>query len=145
MKKQLCRLLSATNANSKMTDLAFVLLRLFVGLSMGLTHGLAKMPPPQMLIDGVAGLGFPMPVLFAWAAALSEFVGGLLVAAGLLTRPAAAFISITMLVAVFGAHGADTFDKKEMALLYFFTMAFFALAGAGRWSLDHVISRRCQK
>lgn len=145
MKKQLCGLMTATNSTSNMTDTAYLLLRVFVGLTMALGHGLGKMPPPQMLVDGVAGLGFPMPEMFAWAAALAELAGGLFVAFGLLTRPAAAFIAFTMLVAAFGAHAADGFDKKEMALLYFFTMLFFALAGAGRWSLDHIISRRCKK
>lgn len=145
MKKQLGCLLSSTNPTSNVTDLGFFLLRVFVGLTMAFAHGLGKMPPPQMLIDGVAGLGFPMPELFAWAAALAELAGGLFVAFGLLTRPAAAFIAFTMLVAAFGAHAADGFDKKEMALLYFFTMSFFALAGAGRWSIDHVIGRRFRK
>lgn len=145
MKKQLGCLLSPTNSTGNTTDLAFLILRLFVGLTMAFAHGLGKMPPSQMLIDGVAGLGFPMPEVFAWLAALAELAGGIFVAIGLLTRPAAAFIAFTMLVAAFGAHAADGFGQKEMSLLYFFSMLFFVLAGAGRFSIDQVISRRFKK
>lgn len=35
---------------------------------MALAHGLGKTPPPEQLIDGVANMGFPMAIVFAWAA-----------------------------------------------------------------------------
>src|SRR5204863_292435 len=68
-------------------------------------HGLAKVKGG---VDGFAGglaeKGFPLPSMFAWAATLSELVGGALVALGLLCRPAAAFAGITMVVAVLSTH-----------------------------------------
>jgi len=57
-------------------------------------------------VQGVANLGFPAPALFAWAAALAEFLGGLLVFLGLGTRVAAAFAAFTMVVAGFARHKA---------------------------------------
>ncbi len=38
---------------------------------------------------GVAQMGLPLPVVFAWAAAFSELLGGILVAVGFQTRAAA--------------------------------------------------------
>jgi len=123
-------------------DLGLLGMRLFAGLSLALAHGLGKIPPSERFIEGVAKLGFPAPAVFAWAAGLSEFAGGLLLAVGLCTRPAAALILTTMLVAGFGRHAQDPFATKEKAFLY----AAIALAclglGAGRVGLDSFRERR---
>ena len=60
-------------------NFGILVFRVFIGLTMAFAHGLGKLPPPQMLIDGVQSMGFPLPIVFAWAAALSEFVGALLI------------------------------------------------------------------
>lgn len=111
-------------------------LRVFAGLSMALAHGLGKLPPSDQFIQGVTGLGFPLPVVFAWLASFAEVGGGILLAAGLITRPAAFFVAFTMAVAAFHVHADDPFQRKEMALLYFFIALYYVLAGAGRYSLD---------
>lgn len=142
MKNILNRIIAARNVNTKLDDFALALLRAFIGLTMAFSHGLGKMPPPEQLIGGVEAMGFPMPGFFAWAAGLSEFVGGILLAIGLLTRPAAAFVMFTMGIAFFVVHAADPFQVKEMALLYLFASLFFVIHGAGRWSVDHFIARK---
>jgi len=76
-------------------DIGNFLFRAFIGLSMALAHGLGKIPPPSQLVDGLAGMGFPLPVVFAWLAGGSEFFGGILIAVGLFTRPAALFLGVT--------------------------------------------------
>lgn len=123
-------------------DLGLLIFRLFVGLTMALSHGLGKLPPPQMMIDGIGTMGFPIPVVFAWCAALSEFLGGLFIAAGLYTRLAAASLAFTMFVAGFIAHAADPFDKKEMALLYLACSLLLVFQGAGAFSLDRVFRKK---
>lgn len=136
-------ILRANNSNCSFADNAgLTLLRVFVGLSMALAHGLGKLPPPQPVIDGVSALGFPMPHFFAWCAALAEFVGGLLLAAGFLTRPAAAMMASTMLVAAFGAHATDPYRIKELAFLFLVISIFFVLRGAGNWSLDRLFFKK---
>lgn len=81
-------------------------------------------------------MGFPAPVVFAWAAALSEFLGGFSLLLGLFTRPAAIFVACTMFSAAFIRHAGDPFSNKEKALLYLLVaMAFFVL-GSSRSSLD---------
>ncbi len=123
-------------------NFGILVFRVFIGLTMAFAHGLGKLPPPQMLIDGVQSMGFPLPIVFAWAAALSEFVGALLIAAGLFTRYAAGFLAFTMGVAAFVVHAQDTFDKKEMALLYLAACVLIMFVGAGRFSLDRIIRKK---
>lgn len=124
------------------SDLGNLLFRLFVGLSMALAHGLGKIPPSEQFISGVEGLGFPLPVVFAWSAGLAEFVGGLLIASGLFTRWSALFLGFTMAVAAFGRHASDPFNVKEMALLYLFACVLIAFQGAGKYSLDRIIRKK---
>jgi putative oxidoreductase len=124
------------------SDLGLLIFRLFVGLAMAFSHGLGKMPPPEQLIAGVESMGFPMAIAFAWAAALSEFVGALLLASGLFTRISASLIAVTMAVAGFIVHGADPFAKKEMALLYLAASVMFIFTGAGKYSLDSIVRKK---
>lgn len=136
------KIIASRNFNTKYDDLALTMLRVFIGATMAFSHGLGKLPPSEMLVGGVASLGFPMPEFFAWCAGLAEFAGGILLMLGLLTRPAAAFVVFTMVVAAFGVHAADPFAKKEMALLYLFASLFFVIHGAGRWSIDHKLTAK---
>ena len=122
-------------------DVGLMLLRGFVGLAMALTHGLGKVRNPSGIIQGAAALGFPAPTLFGWAAALSEFAGGLLLAFGLLTRPSAFLIASTMTVAAFVRHARDPFQIKELAVLYFMVGICFLFTGSGRYGLDALFRR----
>lgn len=126
---------------SRATDLGLLILRLGVGLSLAFAHGLGKIPPSAGFTDGVAALGFPLPVYFAWAAGLSEFVGGLLLALGLLTRPAAVFVACTMATAFFVRHADDPFADAEKAFLYLFAALALMVAGAGRYAADRFLRR----
>lgn len=124
------------------SDVGSLVLRLFAGLAMALAHGIGKVPPSERFIDLVGAMGFPMPTFFAWAAAFAEFGGGLLLAIGLATRPAALFLLVSMLVASFVQQAGDTFLERELSLLYCAVAAHFLIAGAGRLSLDAFLARR---
>lgn len=123
-------------------DVGSLMLRLFAGLAMALAHGVGKVPPSERFIDLVAAMGFPLPVFFAWAAAFAEFGGGLLLAIGLATRPAAFFLLFSMLVASFVQQAGDPFLERELSLLYCAVAAHFMVAGAGRLSLDALFANR---
>lgn len=143
--------------NERWKNLGLLLLRL-AGLYLALGHGWGKIESlaggDTGFVNALAKMGFPLPVLFAWAAALSEFLGGLFVAGGLFTRWAAGFAGITMAVAVFGRHhfiarllhnagvsvvSEDTLKawaNPELATMYLLIFLCLALVGAGGWSLD---------
>ncbi|MEQ8425789.1 MAG: DoxX family protein, partial [Cyclobacteriaceae bacterium] len=111
-------------------------LRLFAGLFMAFGHGLGKMPPSDGLIGGVENLGFPIPSFFAWMAVLSEFLGGIFIALGLFTRPAAFFWICTMGAAAFLRHADDPFGTKEKALLYLTIGICLLFTGSGKYGVS---------
>lgn len=106
---------------------------------MAFGHGLGKLPPSEQLVGGVASMGFPAPVFFAWCAGLSEFVGGILIALGLFTQAAAAFLGFTMLMAFGVVHAADPYNVKEMALLYFFSCVLLFFVGPGNLAVGRFL------
>lgn len=122
-------------------NIGLALLRIFAGVALMLGHGLGKIPPPDGLIQGTARMGFPLPTFFAWAAALSEFAGGGLLALGLLTRVSSFFIAFTMAVALLGVHLNDAFEKQEKAFLYLFIALLFLFKGASDWSVDSFLRK----
>lgn len=127
----------------KALNAGLLFLRVLLGSGIAY-HGYNKIFGGQMtmLTQGVAKLGFPMPEVFAWAAALSEFAGGILIIFGLLTQPAAFFLLVTMLVAIFGVHKNDPLQAKELAIAYATGAGALMLTGAGRFSLDSVFFKK---
>jgi putative oxidoreductase len=129
-------------ATSRFGDIGLLICRAGTGLMMAYAHGFSKVysngsfGPGDQMIGGVRSLGFPAPTAFAWMSALTEFLGGILLAAGLMTRPVALALTFNMAVAAFGVHGKDPLAEKEMALLYLFAFQVFIFTGAGRYSID---------
>ncbi len=115
-------------------NIGLLLLRVFTGIAM-MTHGYTK------LFGGLEGftrtvekIGFPLPALFAFMAAFSEFAGALFIASGFMTKVWAFFLGFTMLVAWLTS-------KSELALLYLAVCVMFMLKGGGKYSADYLISR----
>ncbi|NLG34258.1 MAG: DoxX family protein [Lentisphaerae bacterium] len=131
------KILFAADADA---NAGLLILRVFLGLAM-LSHGWGKLFGGLDKFTGfVASLNIPFPSLTAFLAAFGESIGALLLAVGLLTRPAAFLIASTMAVAALVAHAGEGFAAQETAWLYFFPAVFFLLKGGGRWSLDRLIS-----
>lgn len=122
-------------------DGGLLLLRFWLG-GMMIYHGWGKVPPSEKFLAGVVEMGFPMPEVFGWAAALSEFGGGILLVLGLLSRPAALFGAATMAVAGFIRHADDPFGKKELAFAYLVLHLIVVLTGPGRIALDSLLASR---
>ena len=126
-------------SNTLRFDLALLVLRVSFGVQLALFHGLGKM---QSYLGNATS--FPDPLRIGWrnsllGAALGEFVCGLLVAAGMFTRVAAAGMGFTMAVAAFVVHGSDSWAMREMSTMYLSVALAVLLMGAGRWSIDHLV------
>ena len=70
-------------------------------------------------------------------AAFSEFFGGILLIIGLLTRPAAALLAFTMIVAIFSHINADEGFSSPLEMLI--VMVAIIILGPGKYSLDNRI------
>ena len=84
-----------------------------------------------------------IPPVFTVLAMAAEFLGGICVLLGLLTRLSAFGIACTMLVALFHVHLANGFFLKNQGIEYTFAlagMAIFLLAtGSGGLSIDRLL------
>lgn len=90
-----------------------------------------------------AALGIPAPEILTPFVSGVEFVGGILLLVGLLTRFAAVPLMIVMVVAIVSAKlgdvdGLETFLGFE-EVSYFVMFAWLAVAGPGPVSIDHFI------
>lgn len=129
-------------SNANWNDLGLLFLRVMTGVGIAY-HGYGKVFGGHItkLTQGVAAMGLPFPEVMAWAAALSEFVGGILIAIGLFTRPAALSVFITMTVAAFVAHKADPLQVKELALAYWTISGALVFLGSGSFSIGNLVKK----
>ncbi|MEE2731776.1 MAG: DoxX family protein [Pseudomonadota bacterium] len=94
----------------------------------------------------MASIGLEPGYLMALAAGSAEFFGGLALLVGLLTRPAALVLAVTMLVAILSVHLPHGLFMSNNG--YEFGLSLFAIAvalllnGGGAWSLDRVVASR---
>jgi len=139
------------NSLNRFADPFYCVTRLIVGL-MFASHG------GQLvlgLFGGMPGSDNMMMQVGGWI----QLVGGLLIAFGLFTRLAAFICSGEMAVAYFMIHvanaptpmakffpissaGPQVSNKGELAIFYCWFFLFVVFYGAGRWSIDALMSKR---
>lgn len=125
-------------------DTALLIARVGIAVLM-LTHGLSKLAmldqSPIQFMDFM-GLGAGPTLVLTIGA---EVVCSILILMGLATRAAVIPLILTMLVAIFIAHGADPFAIKEKAILFLLVYVVLLLTGSGRYSVDKLISQRIEQ
>lgn len=93
----------------------------------------------------MASQGLEPGFLMALLAGSAEFIGGLALALGVLTRPAAIVTAMTMLVAIFAVHLQHGLFLSnggfEYALALFAISLSLAVSGAGIFAVDNIIAR----
>lgn len=135
--------------NFRSPDLGLLIIRFSAGFMLAYFHGWDKFVSAMGyvfqgkewgMVGFVGSLGFPLPGFFAVCAALAEFIGGLLMAVGLFTNYASAFVAFTMLVAVYNHARSDW--KIEGAAIYFVIALGFILMSPGKYSLDSWLRKK---
>jgi putative oxidoreductase len=124
------------NSLGKYSGYAYAIMRLVLGLLFA-CHG------AQKLLGMFGGKGGAEGLMMVGG--IIELGGGLLIAIGLLTRPAAFLTSGMMAVAYFMAHaGGGLFpivNKGELAVVYCFVFLFIFFHGGGPLSVDGMMSK----
>lgn len=110
-------------------------LRIVLGF-LYIQHGTAKLfgVPHVAMFDGLQLMSL------MGVAGVLELIGGALLLVGLFTRPVAFILSGQMAFAYFMMHAPQGFfpvlNGGELAVLYCFAFLYYAMAGAGAYSLD---------
>lgn len=94
----------------------------------------------------MASIGLEPGYQLALLAGSAEFFGGIALLIGLLVRPAALMLTITMLVAIFSVHFANglfmTSNGYEFALTLLAVSVSLMFSGAGKVALDNELKQR---
>lgn len=88
--------------------------------------------------------GVPFPLFSAFLSAYAQFICGTLFVVGAATRYAAVAMIINFVAALVIAHTSDTYPNTFPALMMLFAACFFLLHGAGKLSVDDMLSRGIQ-
>jgi putative oxidoreductase len=136
--------------SSSAHDFGLLLIRGVLGVVLAF-HGSQKLfgwfggPGMEGFTAGLEQMEIPMPQVAAYLSAGTEFVGGLLILIGFLTRIVAIPVAFNMFVAAFKAHGS-AFSLQDGGMEYALTLAVVSAAliftGAGLFSVDGCLTCR---
>jgi putative oxidoreductase len=143
--------------NNLKWDSYLLIVRLWLGYSM-ITGGqsILRFFSSQELRDFFQNwfgneLGFPAPLLMAFLAKGTEFLGGVFVCLGIFTRISSTFLAIVMLVATLVANvdytGTEGFIRQDgiVTISCFLFSCLFVLSGGGKYSLDNLLFKNKYK
>lgn len=88
----------------------------------------------------IHAMGLPAAGFLSVCAVLNESLGAILIAVGFLTRASAVIGALGMAVAFYVSLRLD--EEPLRAALYLVIFATIGVAGPGRFSLDHLLSRQ---
>lgn len=122
---------------------AETILRVAAGLLL-VTHGYGKIMNPFGASGMVESLGFYPGAFWSPLLAATEFFGGILIAIGLFTRPAAfaAMIVLTVTIYFHGIVQAEGLMGAEKSILWALIMFYFVIRGANSHSVDAKLGRQ---
>ncbi len=125
-------------SNSDNHLLGHFLLRLTVGI-LFLVQGIGKFQNPNGVTTMLTGIGFPIPLVFAWILILSEIIFGALILIGYKVKYTAWPLAIILLVATLtvvipsGGFNSVNFYFHLISIAGLITIA---LTGPGKWAVS---------
>ncbi len=124
-------------------DLSLLFLRILTGafLIHGTQDNIFSDARMQEFVRFLAKNGFVWPELMAPLSVYAQFICGVLLVIGLLTRWAGLFMTFNFVVAVVMVHWSQDFRGWWPAIVLVFISLHFALQGAGRYSVDAWLRR----
>lgn len=127
-----------------MREIAPLVLRLFIGFVpvYGTMDNVFSTERMHEFRDFLAASGFPYPLACAYLSAYAQFLTGLRLLAGFLTRTAAAIVMINFIVALLMVHMNLPFNTNIAPLAMLVGGVFFVLHGAPHYSVDARLARR---
>lgn len=158
-------LLGSEGPNKITLDIAYTLFRFYCGISMAFGAGLSKVfhkidengtdswnnlafGVPDWFVKQVGDIGFTFisPGFWATLAVYGEFIGGLLIAFGLLTRISALQMAFQFFVVSFLWYDEPMPFAMYYQQLIFWSFVVIAAMGGGRFSIDNwLINRQVSK
>jgi len=126
-----------------LSELAETILRVVAGGAL-VTHGWGKIQDPFGNVGLVESLGFYPGEVWSLLLSITEFFGGLFLAVGFLTRPAAlgAFFVLCVTSYFHWIVKAEGWMGAEKSVIWASIMLFFVIRGANRHSVDARIGRQ---
>lgn len=142
--KRLIQFLFPVSKGQTAYSLLLLALRLIFG-GLILIHGLEKITAYEFM-----KYTFPDPI--GWGSQISllmvicaEVICAAFVVAGFLTRPMTLPIIFSMIMAAFVIHAGQSFNMKELAVIYMIGFTLLLITGPGRFSLDNAFGKMLQK
>lgn len=134
---------SLGNLYAALSESAETILRVAAGALLA-THGYGKILNPFGASGMVESLGFYPGALWSPLLAGTEFFGGILIAIGLFTRPAAFAAMIVLAVTVYfhGIVQAEGLMGAEKSILWTLIMFYFVIRGSNSQSVDAKLGRQ---
>ncbi len=123
-------------------NIGLLFLRIVIGLMMLISHGWDKF---ANFADKSGGFPDPLGVSNPGSLALlvfAEVFCSIALIMGFATRVLIIPLILAMFVAAFITHGDDPWARKEFAVLYLVPYIFLFFSGAGKYSVDNLLSKK---
>lgn len=141
--KKICSTLCGVDENHSHLDLALFLLRIVLGAAF-IFHGWSKVSGMEGTVSMFASMG--VGTFLTYIAAYTEFLGGVAILLGVITRLAGGMLAIFMIAAIYLVHLDKGYSMMnggyEYQLLLLVSVVLVALVGPGKYSLHESFCKK---
>lgn len=128
----------------KLNDIPLLLFRLILAIGF-YSPAMMKVKNLEGVAQWFGSMNYPLPMVSATLAMVTEVAGIILLVLGFRTRIIAIPLMFVMLVAIFTTHISNGFaagdNGFEIPLYYLLMLFALVVYGSGRYSLDHLVGR----